>query len=91
MTWATIGADAFVRQQTAVIGRADSRPTLAAIKCPTLVLTGDQDNTIPNSLSVEMAEGIFGAKLTMLPHCGHLPQPEQPQATAEALVEWLRL
>ena len=72
-------------------GRADSRPTLATIKCPTLVLTGDEDNTIPNRLSVEIAEGIFGAKLTILPQCGHMPQPEQPQATADALVEWLRL
>jgi pimeloyl-ACP methyl ester carboxylesterase len=86
-----IGADAFVRQQTAVIGRADSRPTLAVISCPTLVLTGDQDNTIPNSLSVEIAEGVPGAKLTILTLCGHLPQPEQPQATADALVEWLRI
>jgi pimeloyl-ACP methyl ester carboxylesterase len=86
-----LGADAFVRQQTAVISRADSRSTLAAIKCPTLVLTGDADNTIPNRLSVEMAEGIFGAKLTILPQCGHMPQPEQPQATADALVEWLRI
>jgi pimeloyl-ACP methyl ester carboxylesterase len=86
-----IGADAFVRQQTAVISRADSRPTLAWIKCPTLVLSGDEDNTIPNSLSAEMAEGIHGAKLTILPHCGHLPQVEQPQATADALVEWLRI
>jgi pimeloyl-ACP methyl ester carboxylesterase len=84
-----LGAEAFVRQQTAVIGRADSRPTLATITCPTLVLTGDEDNTIPNALSVEMAEGIPGAKLRILPHCGHLPQPEQPQATADALVEWL--
>jgi pimeloyl-ACP methyl ester carboxylesterase len=86
-----IGADAFVRQQTAVISRADSRPTLAWIKCPTLVLTGDEDNTIPNSLSVEMADGIHGAKLTIIPHCGHLPQVEQKQATADALVEWLRI
>jgi pimeloyl-ACP methyl ester carboxylesterase len=86
-----IGVDAFIRQQTAVIGRPDSRPTLAAISCPTLVLTGDQDNTIPNSLSVEMGDGILGAKLTILADCGHLPQPEQPQATAETLVEWLRM
>jgi pimeloyl-ACP methyl ester carboxylesterase len=86
-----VGAEAFVRQQQAVISRPDSRPVLAWIKCPTLVLTGDEDNTIPNSLSVEMAGGIHGAKLTILPQCGHLPQPEQPQATAEALVEWLRL
>jgi pimeloyl-ACP methyl ester carboxylesterase len=86
-----VGAEAFVRQQTAVMTRPDSRPTLAWIKCPTLVLTGDEDNTIPNSLSVEMAEGIPGAKLVILPHCGHLPQPEQPQATVETLVEWLRI
>src|SRR5258708_29281428 len=88
---ADIGADAFVRQQTAVIGRADSRPTLAWIKCPTLVLTGDEDNTIPNSLSVEMADGIHGAKLTIIPHCGHLPQVEQKQATAAPLVDCLRI
>ncbi|SHK17271.1 Pimeloyl-ACP methyl ester carboxylesterase [Bradyrhizobium lablabi] len=86
-----IGADAFVRQQTAVIGRADSRPSLAWIKCPTLVLTGDEDNTIPNALSAEMADGIHGAKLVILQNCGHLPQLEQPQATADALVEWLRI
>jgi pimeloyl-ACP methyl ester carboxylesterase len=86
-----VGAEAFVRQQQAIIGRPDSRPALAWIKCPTLVLTGDEDNTIPNSLSVEMANGIHGAKLVILANCGHLPQPEQPQATADALVEWLRL
>jgi pimeloyl-ACP methyl ester carboxylesterase len=85
-----IGPDAFVRQQMAVIGRSDSRPTLAWIKCPTLVLTGDQDNTIPNSLSMEMASGIPGAKLAVLPNCGHLPQVEQTQATVDALTEWLR-
>jgi pimeloyl-ACP methyl ester carboxylesterase len=87
---ADVGPEAFIRQQTAVMGRADSRPTLATIKCPTLVLTGDEDNTIPNSLSVEMADGIHGAKLVILPDCGHLPQPEQPRATADALAEWLR-
>ena len=74
-----VGPEAFVRQQTAMIGRPDSRPTLAWIRCPTLVLSGDEDHTIPNSLSMEMADGIHGAKLVILPHCGHLPQPEQPR------------
>ena len=86
-----IGAEAFVRQQTAIMSRPDSRPMLAWIKCPTLVLSGDEDNTIPNSLSLEMADGIDGAKLTILSHCGHLPQVERPQATAEALVDWMRI
>ena len=85
-----VGPEAFVRQLTAIISRPDSRPALAWIKCPTLVLSGDEDNTIPNSLSVEMANGIPGARLAILPNCGHLPQPEQPQATADALVDWLR-
>jgi pimeloyl-ACP methyl ester carboxylesterase len=85
-----IGVEAFVRQQTAIISRADSRPTTAWIKCPTLVLTGDADNTIPNSLSVEMAQGIPGARLTILTACGHLPQVEQTRACADALEEWMR-
>jgi pimeloyl-ACP methyl ester carboxylesterase len=85
-----VGAEAFVRQQTAVIGRVDSRPSLAWIKCPTLVLTGDADNTIPNALSKEMADGIHGAKLVILEDCGNFPQPEQPRATSAALVEWLK-
>jgi pimeloyl-ACP methyl ester carboxylesterase len=84
-----VGADGFVRQQTAIMSRADSRPTLATIACPTVVLTGDADNTIPNTLSVEMADGIPGASLVIIPVCGHLPQPEQPQAAAAALEAWL--
>jgi pimeloyl-ACP methyl ester carboxylesterase len=85
-----VTVDGFIRQQTAIMARSDSRPSLAWIKCPTLVLTGDEDNTIPNSLSKEMADGIHGAKLVILQNCGHMPQPEQPEATTAALVEWLR-
>jgi pimeloyl-ACP methyl ester carboxylesterase len=85
-----LGPEIFIRQQTAVIGRPDSRPSMAWIKCPTLVLSGDEDNTVPNSLSVEMAQGIPRAKLTILAGCGHMPQVEQTEAAAAALVEWLR-
>ncbi|WP_407187442.1 alpha/beta fold hydrolase [Bradyrhizobium centrosematis] len=84
-----VGVEGYLRQQTAIIARVDSRPTLATIKCPTLVLTGDTDNTIPNALSKEMAEGIAGARLVILDRCGHLPQAEQPEATVQALTEWL--
>ncbi|WP_407116917.1 alpha/beta fold hydrolase [Bradyrhizobium sp. LMG 9283] len=84
-----VGVEGYLRQQAAIIARVDSRPTLSAIKCPTLVLTGDADNTIPNAFSKEMAEGIAGARLVILDRCGHLPQPEQPEATVQALTEWL--
>lgn len=84
-----VGVEGYLRQQTAIIARVDSRPTLSAISCPTLVLTGDADDTIPNAFSKEMAEGIAGARLVVLERCGHLPQAEQPDATARALTEWL--
>jgi pimeloyl-ACP methyl ester carboxylesterase len=80
----------FIRQLTAIAARQDSRPALAMIRCPTLVLTGDTDNTLSNKLSREMADGIAGAKLVIIPDCGHLPQPEKPRETAAALTEWLR-
>jgi pimeloyl-ACP methyl ester carboxylesterase len=85
-----VGAEAFIRQQTAIMARPDLRGMLSSISCPTLVLTSDQDATVPPALSAEIAEAIPGAKLTIIPDCGHLCQLEQPQATADALVEWLR-
>ncbi|MGT2503883.1 alpha/beta fold hydrolase [Bradyrhizobium guangxiense] len=84
-----VGVDGYLRQQTAIIARVDSRPSLSAITCPTLVLTGDTDNTIPNAFSKEMAEAIAGARLVILDRCGHLPQAEQPEATVRALTGWL--
>ena len=85
-----VGVERYVAQQNAMIARVDSRPTMAGITCPTLVLSGDEDKLIPNWLSKEMADGITGAKLVILDRCGHLPQPEQPEATIAALAEWLR-
>ncbi|KIZ41066.1 MULTISPECIES: alpha/beta fold hydrolase [Rhodopseudomonas] len=84
-----VGPEAFARQLVAIMGRPDSRPTLAQIRCPTLVLSGDQDNTLSNALSVEIAEGISGAKLVIVPECGHLSQIERPAAVTEALLDWL--
>ncbi len=86
-----VGPDAFVWQLEAIMTRADSRPTLATIRCPTLVLTCDTDNMVPNDASIEMANGIAGAKLVTVPDCGHLPQLEKPQAMTEALLDWLEM
>ena len=87
--FADVTPEDFIRQQTAIIGRADSRPTLAAIRCRTLVLTGDQDLLLPHHLSEEMAQGISGAKLVTIPNCGHMPQFERLEATIAALRAWL--
>jgi pimeloyl-ACP methyl ester carboxylesterase len=83
------GAEAFVRQETAIIARADSRPDLPAIRCPTLVMVGDSDAITPPDCAAEIAAGIEGARLVTVEHCGHLPPIERPEQVTQALVEWL--
>lgn len=83
------GADAFLRQMQAVMARADSRPGLSAIACPTLVLVGDGDELTPPSLAQEIAAGISGARLVVIPRCGHLSTLERPQAVNAVLSEWM--
>jgi len=83
------GPDAFVRQQNAIMTRPDSRPLLVSIACPTLVLVGDGDEATPPELNREIAGGISGAKLVVVPDCGHLSTLEQPEAVNTALADWL--
>jgi pimeloyl-ACP methyl ester carboxylesterase len=84
-----VGRDAFVRQQTAIMGRPDGRGDLGRIGCPTLVLCGRQDALAPPGLHQEMAAAISGAELVVIEDCGHLSTLEQPKAVSTALRRWL--
>jgi len=84
-----IGRDAFLRQQTAIMGRPDSRPGLGRISCPTLVVCGRQDALTPLDRAEELSASILGARLRVIEHCGHLSSLEQPDAVNDALAEWL--
>jgi len=57
------GQDGFIRQEQAIMSRADSLPLLTAITCPTLVLCGRQDGITPLDRHEEIAGGIRGATL----------------------------
>jgi pimeloyl-ACP methyl ester carboxylesterase len=84
-----VGAAGFIRQQTAILGRADSRPTLGSIHCPTLVLVGEGDELTPPERAAEIAAAIPGARLTTVPQSGHMSTLEQPDEVTRALLEWL--
>ena len=84
-----VGRPAFVRQQEANIARPDSRPLLAQIRCPTVVLCGREDKILPLELSEEIAAGIAGAKLVVIDGTGHMAPLEQPDAVTQALRQWL--
>jgi pimeloyl-ACP methyl ester carboxylesterase len=83
------GMEGYVRQQTAIMDRTDSRPDLASIRTPTLVLTGDGDTLVPMAMSQEMAAAITDAELVVIPQSGHMAALEQPEAVSVALAAWL--
>lgn len=84
-----VGAEAFARQQNAIMTRPDSRPSLGAIRCPTLVLVGEQDALTPADRAQEIAAGIAGSRLVKIPRCGHVSTLERPDEVSRALVELL--
>lgn len=84
-----VGHDAFLRQQTAIMGRPDGRPDLARIACPTLVLCGRDDASTPVALHEEIAAAIHGADLVVIEKCGHLSTLERPEAVNPVLRDWL--
>jgi pimeloyl-ACP methyl ester carboxylesterase len=83
------GAEAFVRQQTAIMGRADSRPSLPAIACPTLVVVGADDALTPPDRAAEIAAAVPRSRQVVVPDCGHLSTLEQPAAVTALLVDFL--
>ncbi len=75
------------------------------IPAPTLLIIGREDRTVPGKarlspemkavagdyprLAAKVHEQIRGSKLVEVPHCGHIPHIEQPQAFDEALLNFL--
>ena len=84
-----VGQAGFVRQQTAIMGRIDGRPTLRDIRCPTVVLGGAEDAITPPEVMAETADLVPGATYHLLPNCGHLSTMEEPEAVTDLLAAWL--
>jgi pimeloyl-ACP methyl ester carboxylesterase len=84
-----VGPEGFVNQQRAIMGRPDSRPGLAAIRCPTLVIVGDGDVLTPPERAEEIANGIPGSRVSVIRDSGHLSTLEQPVAVAKSMIQFL--
>lgn len=84
------GAGQLIRQNRAVIGRPDARTHLPGLRCPVLVMCGEDDQLTPPELSREIAALVPGARLVLVPRCGHMLTMEQPEAVNGELRRWLR-
>ena len=84
-----IGVEIYKRQEELAAIRADRRPDLPKITCPTVVVCGSDDAATPLLLSVEMAAAIRGSELLVVEQCGHLVTMEKPEETNAILKRWL--
>jgi pimeloyl-ACP methyl ester carboxylesterase len=84
-----VGAEVFLRQQRAVMGRADSRASLLTVGCPAVVIHGADDRLIPLAMGQEIASAIPGAELVTIEDAGHFLFREQPGAARAAVAEFL--
>jgi pimeloyl-ACP methyl ester carboxylesterase len=71
----------------AVMNRKGVLDELGSIRCPTVVITGEDDTAQPARNSEQIAAGIRGAKLVRVPACGHSSSLEQPEAVIAAMRE----
>ena len=63
---------------------------LPRIKVPTLVMHGDEDHLLPPQNGRIVASRIPNARFELLPNAGHMLTTDQPEATLEHLLRFLR-
>ncbi|HLJ87274.1 MAG TPA: alpha/beta hydrolase [Candidatus Angelobacter sp.] len=68
-----------------VMNRRDAAADLGVIRCPTLVITGEDDTAQPPQNGERMAAGIRLSTFIKIPACGHSCSLEAPEAVVEAM------
>jgi 3-oxoadipate enol-lactonase len=71
------------------IPKIDLTARLKEIKCPLLVIVGEQDPGTPPAMAREIHDNAPGSKLAVLPQAAHLANLEQPERFTRALAEFL--
>jgi pimeloyl-ACP methyl ester carboxylesterase len=72
-----------------VIDRDGVYGDLNKITLPTLIIVGEEDVATPPAKSERMRNAIKGAKMRVLPRCGHSSSIEEPEAVTRAIGEFL--
>lgn len=63
---------------------------ISQIKHPTLILWGDADRILGTADAAKLQQAIAGSHLIWLSQCGHVPHLEQPQMTAEVILQFVQ-
>ncbi len=72
------------------LARFDARRHLGNVRCPTLVVAGDRDRTVPASAADLLRRSITGARLVIVPDSGHATPYDQPDLFNRTVLSFLR-
>jgi len=82
-------APSVVHGDFAACDNFDIMGRLGKISCPALVLCGEDDRLTPPKYAHYLQASIPGARLTIIPHAGHMVMLERPELVNEAIEEFL--
>ncbi len=73
-----------------LIATLDVRDRLGELRCPTLVLVGEQDASTPPAVAKDVAAAITNAELQILPGTAHIVTVEAPDVVNHAIRTFLK-
>ena len=77
------------QQIDALLNRPNAEAYLNAIRCPTLLLVGDQDQWSPAEQHIEIGEKLVGSQVEVVQGAGHFLPFERPDVVASLVHDWI--
>lgn len=71
------------------LARFDVVGRLGAVRCPTLIVAGADDRTVPLAARERLARGIPGARLVVVPESGHATPIDQPEIFNRTVLDFI--
>ena len=69
--------------------RFDARAELGRVRCPTLIVAGERDVTVPMSAKQRLGHEISSARLLPVPDSGHATNIDQAEVFNRAVLEFI--
>lgn len=77
------------QQIDALLNRPNAEAYLNAIRCPTLLLVGDQDQWSPAEQHIKIGEKLVGSQVEVVQGAGHFLPFERPDVVVSLVHDWI--
>ena len=88
-SWATPTVQRILDDARKNVARSLGSEVLRNIRAKVLILWGEKDRLLPASSVEDFRRNVPGAKVEIVPRCGHIPQLERPAYTRRRVREFI--